>query len=95
MKNKRKKVIGWVCGSILVLLIVIISGFWSMFGTFILAAGSIEKLEDGLYSMEYSGDYGFDEFLKQGGATSDSALAEYLIAYLSHGFYKTESNVQR
>lgn len=65
-----------------------------MFGIFITAANSIEKLEDGLYSMEYYGDYGFDDFLSQGGAASDSSLADYLIGYLSHGFYKIESDVQ-
>ena len=62
IKNKKKKVIGWICGSIAILLILFVVGLWSMFGTFIVAAGSIEKLEDGLYSMEYSGDYGFDAF---------------------------------
>ena len=29
-------------------------------------ANSIEKLEDGLYAMEFAGDYGFDDFLANG-----------------------------
>ena len=57
-----------------------------MFGTIIRAANTIKKLEDGLYSMEYKGDYGFDDFLKGGGAASDSAVADYLVSFLSHGF---------
>lgn len=64
-----------------------------MFGTIIRAANTIKKLEDGLYSMEYKGDYGFDDFLKGGGAASDSAVAEYIVSFLSHGFYKIETDV--
>ena len=95
MKNgKKKKVIIWICGIIITLLVILGVGCWNMFGTFIKAANSIEKLEDGLYSMEYKGDYGFDEFLAGGGAVSDSALADYLVTFLSHGFYKIETDVQ-
>lgn len=93
IKNKKKKVIGWICGSIAILLILFVVGLWSMFGTFIVAAGSIEKLEDGLYSMEYSGDYGFDAFLEKGGATSDEKVADYLIEFLSRGFYSAQAEV--
>ena len=93
-KRNAKKVLCWVGGGLAVLLILFAAGAWSMFGTFITAANSIEKLEDGLYAMEYNGDYGLDAFLEQGGASSDSALANYLVGYLSHGFYKIESDVQ-
>lgn len=94
MKNKKKGILKWTCLAVFVLLIIIITGAWVMFGTFITAANSIEKLEDGLYSMEYIGDYGFDEFLEKGGADSDSALADYIVGYLSHGFHKTETDVK-
>lgn len=91
---KKKTILKWVCGILAAVLIVVAAGAWAMFGTFIRAASSIEKLEDGLYAMEFDGDYGFDEFLAQGGAVSDSALADYLVTFLSHGFYKVESDVQ-
>lgn len=91
---KRKKWICWIGGSVAALLILILVGLWAMFGTFIIAAQSIEKLEDGLYSMEYTGDYGFDEFLQQGGATSDGAVSEFLTEYLSHGFYRMDTEVK-
>ena len=94
MKKSKKTILKWICGGITALLIILAAGGWWMFGIFITAANSIEKLEDGLYSMEYYGDYGFDDFLSQGGAASDSSLADYLIGYLSHGFYKIESDVQ-
>ena len=91
---KGKTIVKWVCGILAVLLLLLAGGAWSMFGTMITAANTIEKLEDGLYSMEYKGDYGFDEFLAQGGAASDSDVANYLVSFLSHGFYKIEGDVQ-
>lgn len=93
MKKSKKNIFKWICGGAVALLVILAAGGWWMFGTFITAANSIEVLEDGLYSMEYNGDYGFDDFLSQGGAASDSALADYLIGYLSHGCYKIESDV--
>ena len=93
-KSKKKTILKWIGAIVAVLLIVFIAGAWSMFGTFVTAANSIEKLEDGLYVMEYNGDYGFDDFLVGGGAASDSAVADYLVSFLSHGFYKIESDVQ-
>ena len=94
MKHRKNTILKGTCGILVILLILLAAGGWWMFGTFITEANSIEKLEDSLYSMEYNGDYGFDEFLMQGGATSDSALADYLVTFLSHGFYKIDSDVQ-
>lgn len=74
------------------LLVVVLLGAWSMFGAQLTAANTIEKLDDGLWAMEYKGDYGFDEFLEQGGATSDAALGDYIAAYLSHGFWKPDTS---
>ena len=94
MNRNRKKILKWIGAGAAILLIVFTAGAWSMFGTMITAANSIEKLENDLYSMEYIGDYGFDEFLAQGGAASDGAVADYLVTFLSHGFYKIESDVE-
>ena len=88
MSRKRKTILKWIAAVAAVLLIVLIAGAWSMVGTMITAAKTIEKLEDGLYSMEYKGDYGFDDFLAGGGAASDRAVADYLVSFLSHGFYR-------
>lgn len=50
----------------------------------------IEKLKDGLSSVRYEGDYGFDEFLSNGGASSDGEvigfLKENLLGDLDLGF---------
>ena len=94
MTKTKKRILRGVLAGIVLLLAVFAAWAWSMFGTFVTAANTIEKLEDGLYAMEYRGDYGFDDFLAQGGATSDGEVAEYLISFLSRGFYKMEGDVQ-
>lgn len=38
----------------------------------------ITELEDGLSVVRYEGNYGFDEFLEQGGASSDMGVVEYV-----------------
>ncbi|MDD6337925.1 MAG: linear amide C-N hydrolase [Lentisphaeria bacterium] len=73
--------------------LLFVLGAWCKFGTFVVAARSIYKLQDGLYVMVYRGDYGLDEFLAQGGADSDSALAGYLMGYLSGG-YLSQDNIK-
>ena len=54
-----------------------------MFGTQLTAANTIQKLDEGLWCMEYKGDYGFDGFLAQGGVASDAEMAEYIVNFLS------------
>lgn len=49
------------------------------------SAASVKYLEDGLYSMDYSGDYGLEDFLVQGGGNSDMAVADFVIDRLFHG----------
>lgn len=38
----------------------------------------INKLEDGLSSVSFAGEYGFDKFLKQGGAASDREVIDFI-----------------
>lgn len=40
--------------------------------------------------MEINGDYHFDDFLKAGGASSDSAVSAFLSNKISKGFYSVE-----
>lgn len=44
---------------------------------------SITELEDGLSVVRFEGNYGFDEFLEQGGASSDEGVVEYVGSWLS------------
>lgn len=56
-----------------------------LFRPIIRSAINVKKLEDGLYAMEYSGDYGLEDFLEQGGKSSDMAVADFVIDRLFHG----------
>lgn len=86
------KIVLIVLAVLLVAVVVLLAGAWSMFGEKVKAAQSVRKLEDGLYYMEYSGDYGFDAFLSKGGASSEAAMAQYITSFLSGGFMKTGAN---
>lgn len=83
------KIIWIILAILLVGLLIILVGAWSMFGQKVKAAQSVEKLEEGLYYMEYEGDYGFDTFLEKGGASSEAAIVEYITSFLSNGFMKS------
>ena len=72
--KKRTKVL-------LITLAVIAAGFAYLFfriRTGLISAIQVQKLKDGLYYMEYNGDYGFDRFLEQGGADSDLEVARFV-----------------
>lgn len=45
----------------------------------------IKQLKDGFSTVRYNGDYWFDNFIKQGGAASDSEVIEFLNAQLQLG----------
>lgn len=45
----------------------------------------IIKLENGFSAVRYEGDYGFNDFLSQGGASSDSEVVQYLSEHLLSG----------
>ena len=63
---------------------------WLAFGPLVKGAMSCEKLDDGLYYMEYEGDDGFDGLMERGGLEKADQLASYAIEFLSRGYYKPE-----
>lgn len=75
-----------------VLGLVVVAGVlvWMEFGSLVKGAMSCEKLDDGMYYMEYAGDDGFDELMAQGGFERADQLANYAITFLSKGHYKPE-----
>ncbi len=85
-----KKIVKIILIILAVGIVVLLAGAWAMFGTELTAANSVKKLTDNFYSMEYKGDYGFDKFIEQGGASNETELANYITEFLSHGFYKPE-----
>ncbi len=67
-----------------ILLLILLALLW-LFWRPLRAAASVQKLEDGLYAMEYHSDYNLDQFLKQGGAVSDMAVADFVVNDAFHG----------
>jgi hypothetical protein len=88
---KRHKILFAALLVIAGILLVGLAALWCMFGEKLAAAMSIQKLQDGLYSVEYRGDYGFDSYLAQGGADSSGKMAEYIASFLSSGFWKPDT----
>jgi len=86
--NKTLVIILIIATSLIIAAVLFLA---NAFGTQMTAIRSIRRIghaDAPLYYMEYNGDYGFDRFLEQGGATSDDAVAVYLTDYLSHGMIK-------
>ena len=68
---------------------------WMEFRPLIKGAMSCEKLDDGLYYMEYKGDDGFDELMKRGGFEKSDQLANYAIEFLSKGHVKLKTETEK
>ena len=90
-----KKVLKIALFSVLGLVVVAGVLVWMEFGSLIKGAMSCEKLDDGLYYMEYKGDDGFDELVNSGGFESPDQLASYAIGFLSKGHYKPEVSTSK
>lgn len=78
-----------ILGSLTLGAVLFLAGAWALFGEKLTAARSVRKLAEGLYHMEYRGDYGFQKYLDQGGASSEADMAAYIARFLSGGFQKT------
>ncbi len=49
------------------------------------------ELEPGFSTLQYDGDYGFDAFLTQGGASSDQEVLQFVHTFLSGDDARTRS----
>ncbi len=82
-----KKLLKITALTILGLLVLVIVCVWATFGSLVKGAMSVQKLDEGLYYMEYKGDDGFDDFLKKGGAKNSQEVVQYINQFLSKGYY--------
>ena len=71
-----KKVFKIALLSVLGLVIVIGVLMWLEFGPMVKGALSAEKLDDGLYYIEYKGDDGFDGHMEKGGGANAEELRD-------------------
>lgn len=70
---------------VLAILVFIVLVLLLLFKNELKTLKSLKKIDDyGMYSMVYSGDYGFDDFLKQG-AKSDKDIEEFVTKRLLKG----------
>ena len=90
-----KKVLKIALFSVLGLVVVFGVLMWLEFGPLVTGALSAEKMDDGLYYMEYKGDDGFDELMTRGGFEGADQMVSYIIEYLSRGHYKPEVQTQK
>lgn len=89
MKVTFKRIAG-IVGLLMALgLGVFVYGGWQMFGDEIRAIRTLRMLQDKVYTFEYKGDYGFRDFLDQGGARTDAEMAAYIAGFLSKGYIRT------
>lgn len=90
-----KKVIKVALLSVLGLVMVFGVLMWMEFGPLVKGALSAEKIDDGLYYMEYRGDDGFDGLMAQGGFENADQMVSYIIEFLSKGHYKPEVRTRK
>lgn len=57
--------------------LILIWSLWT-YGPFVKSAGSVKKLSDHFFYMEFKGNYQLESLLKQGGAESNSEMAVYI-----------------
>ena len=87
--KKFLKLFLWV---LLGLIVVLGVYSWTLFGPLVKGAMSVQKLDDGLYYMEYKGDDGFDGLIRSGGGRNAGELVGYVMNFLSKGFYHPDAD---
>lgn len=90
-----KRILKIVLWSLLALVLLAGIGTWVKFRPLVKGAMSVQKLDEGLYYMEYKGDDGFDELMAKGGFEYADQLAGYATEFLSKGHYKPEMKTKK
>ena len=81
-----KRIVARVLIALVALVIVAVGAVAFMFRHEIATVASIRKVNDyPMYTMDYDGDYGIDEFLERGGASNDAELIEFVVQHLMKG----------
>lgn len=80
--------------TLVVVLVGAVIGMALLFREQYAAAQSVQQVGPGMYTLTYEGDYGFDEFLAEGGASSSAEVAAYVSSFLTHGLVKAVPDPQ-
>ncbi|MDE7262048.1 MAG: linear amide C-N hydrolase [Oscillospiraceae bacterium] len=88
-RGKSKKTALYVVCGILAVLVALLLAAWLLFRQELAVIGTIRPLDGDVpaYFMEVKGGYYFEEFLDQGGASSDGEVSAFLSKKISKGFY--------
>lgn len=90
---KIKKVCKWILIAFLAAILVSAGSIWFLWGNEIrslismkeLSPQNDEHLDGAVYEMKIAGDYYFDEYLEQGGATNDKDLIQFITDKITKG----------
>lgn len=90
---KIKKICKWILFSLLAIVLAAAGSIWFLWGNEIRSLFSMKELSarndghlDGaVYEMKIEGDYYFDEYLAQGGATNDKDLISFITGKITKG----------
>ncbi len=86
MASKAKKIAVRALVAVLGVIVAAVIAVAALFHNEIATLMSIEKVDDyPLYEMTYLGDYGIDDFVEQGGASSDAELIDFVVKRLMKG----------
>ncbi len=92
-KRSVKKILLTVLAVIVVLLVLAFAGVWAVWHNEISSVASIrmlrerndDHLDGAVYSMEVKGDFYLDDFVAQGGVSSDTELIQFVTDHITHG----------
>lgn len=92
-KRSVKKILLTVLAVIVVLLVLAFAGIWAVWHNEISSVASIQMLRErnddhldgAVYSMEVKGDFYLDDFVTQGGVSSDTELIQFITDNITHG----------
>lgn len=92
-KRSVKKILLTVLAVLVVLLMLAFAGVWAVWHNEISSVASIrmlrerndDHLDGAVYSMEVKGDFYLDDFVAQGGVSSDTELIQFITDNITHG----------
>lgn len=92
-KRSVKKIVWTVLAMIVILLVLACAGIWAVWHNEISSVASIQMLRDrnddhldgAVYSMQVKGDFYLDDFVAQGGVSSDTELIQFITDNITHG----------
>lgn len=92
-KRSVKKILLTVLAVLVVLLVLAFAGIWAVWHNEISSVASIrmlrerndDHLDGAVYSMEVKGDFYLDDFVTQGGVSSDTELIQFITDNITHG----------